>query len=290
MAHNDNGLPDLTGKTVLITGANGGIGAETADALAQRGARVILACRNTETARAVAARIAGDTTVEKLDLADLGSVRSFAERCDQPIDILINNAGIMFVPKGSTGDGFELTFGTNHLGHFALTGLLLEQIRERIVTVSSLAHLGATRRGLSDPNFRHHRYNRRVAYSNSKVANLLFTRELNRRLAAAKSPVISVGAHPGVVATGLYDHSALPLAGRFKPLVGLAGGTTAEGAGPVIHAAVQNPVRGGQFFGPRFYVRGNGVVRSASSPLSKSTTQAQRLWQMSEELTQVKYL
>lgn len=290
MSNVEYDLRQLTGKTIVITGANGGIGAEVATALAQRGARVILACRNTETARAVAERIDGETMVEKLDLADLGSVRSFAQRCDQPIDVLINNAGIMLVPQGVTADGFEMTFGTNHLGHFALTGLLLDRIRGRIVTVSSLAHLGATRRGLSDLNFLRHRYRRQVAYCNSKVANLLFTRELNRRLTAAKSPVISVGAHPGVVATGLYDHSALPLTDRIKPLMTLTGGTTAEGAAPIIYAAVQNTVRGGEFFGPRFYVRGHGVVRSFSNRLSKSTSQAERLWATSEHLTQVKYL
>ncbi|MDO3332396.1 dehydrogenase of uncharacterised specificity, short-chain alcohol dehydrogenase like protein [Mycobacteroides abscessus subsp. bolletii] len=289
MSNHHQGLPDLAGKNIVITGANGDLGAECATVLARQGARVVLACRNIRTAMSVASRIGGNAAVEQLDLASLASVRAFAERFDEPIDVLVNNAGIMMVPEGRTTDGFENTFGVNHLGHFALTGLLLDRIRGRVVTVSSLAHLGATRRGLADPNFRSRRYNRRVAYSNSKIGNLLFARELNRRLTAAGSPLISVAAHPGVVSTGLYDHSELPFANKLKPLVELAGGTLTEGANPILRAAVGTDVKGGDFFGPLFGFRGTRAVRSPSSRLSRSTQQARRLWGVSEQLTAVRY-
>jgi NAD(P)-dependent dehydrogenase (short-subunit alcohol dehydrogenase family) len=284
-----NLAPDLTGKTVVITGANGGLGAQIATLAAAGNARVILACRNISTAQTVADTIGGDAVVERLDLSDLASVRAFADRVDEPIDVLINNAGIMNVPHGVTVDGFESTFGTNHLGHFALTGLLLERIRTRVVTVSSLAHLGATRGSLSDPLFRHHLYRRVVAYANSKAANLMFARELNRQLVATGSPVISVAAHPGVVSTGLYDHSSLALLERLKPLVNTLGGTLAEGMAPIAYAGFGDRVRGGEFYGPRFGYRGRGVVHSLSSRLSQNHEQAQQLWTLSENLSGVRY-
>ncbi|WP_418002807.1 SDR family NAD(P)-dependent oxidoreductase [Mycobacterium sp. PDNC021] len=284
-----NPVPDLTGKTVVITGANGGLGAQIATLAAARKARVVMACRNVDTACAVADGIDGDTIVERLDLSDLGSVRAFAGRVDEPIDVLINNAGIMNVPHGATVDGYESTFGTNHLGHFALTGLLLERIRGRVVTVSSLAHLVATRGSLADPLFLRHPYRRAVAYANSKASNLIFSRELNRRLVAAGSPVISVAAHPGVVSTGLYDHSSLALLQRLKPLVTAAGGTVAEGVAPIAHAAFGDQVYGGEFYGPRFGYRGRRVVPSVSSSLSRNYEQAQLLWTLSEDLTGVRF-
>ncbi|MUM19902.1 SDR family NAD(P)-dependent oxidoreductase [Mycobacterium sp. CBMA271] len=284
-----NPAPDLTGQTVVITGANGGLGAQIAALAASRNARVILACRNIVTAQAVAGKIGGNTVVERLDLSDLASVRAFAERVDEPIDVLINNAGIMNVPYGVTADGFESTFGTNHLGHFVLTGLLLERIRARVVTVSSVAHLGATRSSLADPLFRNHLYRRAIAYANSKAANLMFARELNRRLVSSGSPVISIAAHPGVVSTGLYDHSSLALLQRLKPLVTALGGTLAEGMAPIVHAGFGDGVRGGEFYGPRFGYRGRKVVHSVSSRLSRNHEQAQRLWTFSEELSGIRY-
>ncbi|MDM2346380.1 dehydrogenase/reductase [Mycobacteroides abscessus subsp. bolletii] len=289
MSNHHQGLPDLAGKNIVITGANGDLGAECATVLARQGARVVLACRNIRTAMSVASRIGGNAAVEQLDLASLASVRAFAERFDEPIDVLVNNAGIMMVPEGRTTDGFENTFGVNHLGHFALTGLLLDRIRERVVTVSSLAHLAATRRGLADPNFQSRRYNRRVAYSNSKIGNLLFARELNRRLAAAGSPLISVAAHPGVVSTGLYDNSELSFADKLKPLVGLMGGSLTEGANPIVRAAVGADVKGGDYFGPAFGFRGTRAVRSPSNRLSRNPEQARQLWRVSEQLTEVRY-
>ncbi|SKS66571.1 dehydrogenase/reductase [Mycobacteroides abscessus subsp. abscessus] len=195
----------------------------------------------------------------------------------------------MNVPHGVTSEGFESTFGTNHLGHFALTGLLLGRIRARVVTVSSLGHLVATRRSIADPLFRHHPYRRVVAYANSKVANVMFARELNRRLAAAGSPVMSVAAHPGVVSTGLYDHSSLALLQRLKPVVTALGGTLAEGTAPIAHAGFGAGVRGGDFYGPRFGYRGKGVVPSVSSRLSRDHGQARRLWDLSEDLSGVRY-
>lgn len=281
--------PDLTGQTVVITGANGGLGAQLAAFATSGNARVILACRNIDTAQSVADKIGGDTVVERLDLSDLASVRTFADRVDEPIDVLINNAGIMNVPHGVTADGFESTFGTNHLGHFALTGLLLERIRKRVVTVSSIAHLGATRSSLADPLFRNHLYRRVVAYANSKAANVMFARELNRRLVAAGLPTISVAAHPGVVSTGLYDHSSLAFLQRMKPLVTALGGTLAEGMAPIAHAGFGTGVLGGDFYGPRFGYRGRGVVHSLSSRLSRDHEQALQLWTLSEKLSGVRY-
>ncbi|MBB4852905.1 NAD(P)-dependent dehydrogenase (short-subunit alcohol dehydrogenase family) [Mycobacteroides chelonae] len=281
--------PDLSGQTVVITGANGGLGAQIAGVAAAGNARVILACRNVTTAQTVADEIGGNTVVERLDLSNLASVRAFAERVTEPIDVLINNAGIMNVPHGVTADGFESTFGTNHLGHFVLTGLLLERIRARVVTVSSLAHLGATRSSMADPLLRHHPYRRVVAYANSKAANLMFARELNRRLQSSASPVISVAAHPGVVSTGLYDHSSLALLQRLKPLVTALGGTLAQGMAPIAHAGFGDGVRGGDFYGPRFGYRGKRVVRSLSNGLSRNQEQAQRLWALSEDLTGLRY-
>jgi len=283
-------LSDQTGKTVVITGANGDLGAEVARQLAARGARIVLACRNTTTAETVAATLPGDPVVEGLDLSSQQSVREFADRFTGPIDTLINNAGIMMVPWSRTSDGFESTFGTNHLGHFALTGLLLERIRERIVTVSSGAHTMATRKGLSDPDFHNRRYDRRVAYANSKMANLLFARELQRRLSAAGSPVMSVGAHPGVVMTGLYDHTESKLFDSVKSVGKLIAGSVTEGANPIVLGAAGSRVRGGEFFGPRYLSRGTRPTVSPSTRLSRDRTAAERLWAYSEEQTGVHYL
>src|SRR5262245_37353357 len=179
-------LPDQSARTVIVTGANSGVGQATAHAFAAAGARVILACRNVDKGKAAAATMADTVEVRALDLANLASVREFATSIDEPIDVLVNNAGVMAVPHRRTADGFEMQIGTNHLGHFALTGLLLDRLRERVVTVSSVFHWFG-RVDLDDLNWEHRRYRRWLAYEQTKVANLLFTYELARRL--GDSPV-----------------------------------------------------------------------------------------------------
>ncbi|MBP8882485.1 MAG: SDR family NAD(P)-dependent oxidoreductase, partial [Dermatophilaceae bacterium] len=206
MSWTETDLPDLTGVTAIVTGANSGIGLVTARELAGHGARVILACRNLAAAESASFEIVGDTRVEELDLSSLASVRAFAERWEGPLDLLVNNAGVMTPPKyRQTADGFELQFGTNHLGHFALTGLLLPALlagggsstrAPRVVTVSSIAHFGGNEAVLEgNPEAA---YSPQKTYSQSKLANLLFARELQRRATAAGSPLVSTAAHPGV--------------------------------------------------------------------------------------------
>ena len=188
-------LPSFAGRTVVVTGANSGLGEVTARELARVGARTILAVRNTAKGEAAADTMFGNVEVRELDLANLRSVRAFADGLDDEIDILINNAGIMAVPYGLTADGFESQFGTNHLGHFALTGLLLPRITDRVVTVSSMAHWTG-RINLDDPNWKARPYSAWGAYGQSKLANLLFTRELQRRLDHGGSALRALAAHP----------------------------------------------------------------------------------------------
>ena len=198
-------LPDMTGRVAVVTGASSGIGAATARALAGAGAKVVLAVRDAAKGERVAATIIGDATVRVLDLENLASVRAFAAAWTGDIDILINNAGIMLVPQGRTADGFERQIGTNHLGHFALTNLLLPHITDRIVTVSSNAHARG-HLSLDDLNWQTRPYRTSQAYSDSKLANLLFTFELQRRLSASGSSVRAVAVHPGMVRTNLFGH------------------------------------------------------------------------------------
>ena len=198
-------LPDMTGRTVVVTGANSGLGAIAARELAGAGARVVLAVRDTKRGEAAAATMPGDTEVRALDLADLSSVRAFADGWDGPLDVLINNAGVMAIPERRTADGFEMQFGTNHLGPFALTNLLLPRITDRVVTVASDAHrIGKIK--FDDLNAER-RYGRWSAYGQSKLANLLFTLELQRRLEAAGSAVSAHAAHPGYAATNLQGQT-----------------------------------------------------------------------------------
>ena len=199
-------LPDMTGRTVVVTGASSGIGAATARALAAAGATVVLAVRDVGKGERVAATITGHTEVRELDLASLASVRAFAAVWTGDLDILVNNAGIMMVPEGRTTDGFERQIGTNHLGPFALTNLLLPRITDRIVTVSSNAHERG-RIDLDDLNWERRPYRAGQAYSDSKLANLLFTFELQRRLAGAGSSVRALAVHPGMVRTNLFGHA-----------------------------------------------------------------------------------
>jgi NAD(P)-dependent dehydrogenase (short-subunit alcohol dehydrogenase family) len=278
-------LPDQRGRTVVITGANSGLGAEAARVLATAGARVVMACRDPVAARAVAGAIGGNIVVRRLDLADLSSVRAFAAGLDGDIDVLINNAGVMAVPKGTTADGFERHIGVNHLGPFALTGLLLGRVRGRIVTVSSGLHrLGRIR---ADLNWEHGHYQRWLAYAQSKLANLLFAYELSRRLSATGRATASVAAHPGVAATeGMRRDTSLQ--GRI-----LAGGraqSPAMGVLPILYAATAADVPAGACIGPDGFMQRTGhpaVVRTSRS--SRDTGLAARLWERSELLAGVRY-
>ncbi|HET9142230.1 oxidoreductase [Actinophytocola sp.] len=280
-------IPDQTGRTVVVTGANSGIGAVAAGALARAGARVIIACRNTEKGAAAAAAMPGKVEVRTLDLADLSSVRSFAGTITEPLDILINNAGVMAVPLRRTADGFEMQFGTNHLGHFALTGLLLDRLRDRVVTVASSAHR-AGRIRLDDPNWERGKYQRWGAYGQSKLANLLFTYELARRLTAAGSPVRAIAAHPGYAATNLQSHTE-SFQDRIMALGNLLAQNATQGALPTLYAAVED-LPTGSYVGPDrlFEMRGHPKIVS-SSAASRDEETARRLWDLSERLTGLTY-
>src|SRR5215218_10197901 len=201
-------LPSQSGRTAIITGANSGIGLPTARALAEAGAHVVLAVRDVARGEAAAESISGDCEIRQLDLADLASVRAFANGWQRELSVLINNAGVMRTPERRTADGFELQIGTNHLGHFALTNLLLPYITDRVVTVASGAHRGGTI-SLEDLNWQRRTYRRWAAYQQSKLANLLFTLELQRRLTEAGSPVRALAAHPGYAATNLQGRSGV---------------------------------------------------------------------------------
>lgn len=283
-------LPDLTGRTVIVTGANSGIGFTAADALARAGAHVVLAVRDPERGRAAAARVGGSTEVRRLDLADLASVRAFAaEWAGAPVHTLINNAGVMMLPRESTVDGFERQFGTNHLGHFALTNLLLPSVTDRVVTVSSGAHRwGGAVIHFDDTNLTTG-YTPQRAYAQSKLANLLFTLELQRRLTASGSSVRALAAHPGYSATNLQSHAASPLARVFMR-VGNAVFAQDDRAGalPTLYAATQD-LPGASYVGPD----GLGEMRGAPTLVGRSAAAsdaeaARRLWTLSEELTGVR--
>ena len=210
-------LPALEGRTIVVTGANSGIGRVAARELSRAGARVILAVRDTAKGEAAVAGFPGTVEVRRLDLADLASIREFAQAWQGDLDVLINNAGVMATPERRTKDGFELQIGTNHLGHFALTNLLLPRIGDRVVTVSSTAHrMGRIR--LDDLNWERRRYQRWPAYGQSKLANLLFTSALQRRLEAAGSEVRAVAAHPGYAATNLQQHTGSLIQNTFMAI------------------------------------------------------------------------
>ncbi len=285
----------LDGKIAIVTGANSGIGYETAKALAAHGARVIVACRNPDKGREAESRIREsvpkpDVRFAHLDLGSLASVRAFAERFraeESALDILCNNAGVMMPPLGHTADGFELQFGTNHLGHFALTGLLLDRIRvakgARVVSVSSLVHfMGAIE--FDDLNAARS-YNRTRAYAQSKLANLLFARELQRRFESAGIDALSAAAHPGSTRTNLQQHSRL-----LHGFVAVLSQEPPGGALPTLYAATAPDVKGGEYFGPRGLGGMTGSpARARSSPRSRDAAVATRLWEVSEELTGVAY-
>jgi NAD(P)-dependent dehydrogenase (short-subunit alcohol dehydrogenase family) len=293
---------DQYGRTVVITGANTGIGLETAMALAEHGAGVVLACRDTGKAGRAAARIteaAPGAVVEvaRLDLASLASVREAAAQIrsrHQRLDVLINNAALMMPPSGRTEDGFELQIGTNHLGHFALTGLLLDRLMatpgSRIVTVSSVAHRQG-RVDVNDLHFRQRPYRRTAAYGQSKLANLMFAYELQRRLDAAGAAAISVAAHPGTVRSDLQRHIAGATRVTGNALMRLLGQRDAAMAAlPALRAATDPGVRGGEYYGPDGFLGLTGhPVRAESSARSHDVATQKLLWAESERLTGVTY-
>ena len=292
-------IPDQTGRTAVITGANTGLGYETAAALAAKGAHVVLAVRNLDKGQDAARRIEQSTAgaqveVQELDLTSLDSVRAAAEELRtkyDTIDLLINNAGVMFTPKSTTKDGFELQFGTNHLGHFALTGLLLDRVLavpgSRVVTVSSVGHRFA-RRGIRFDDLQWEReYSRVGAYGQSKLANLMFTYELQRRLAG--SHTIAAAAHPGGSRTEL-TRNLPPLVGAVTKLAEPLFQEADMGALPTLRAATDPGVLGGQYFGPDGLGEQRGHPKVVtSSGVSYDADSQRRLWTVSEELTSVTY-
>jgi NAD(P)-dependent dehydrogenase (short-subunit alcohol dehydrogenase family) len=297
-------IPTLGGKLAIVTGANSGLGLETARALARKGARVILACRTRSKAEAAIAELAADGIARDLlefgscDLSSLASIQSFAESvCSEHahVDLLINNAGVMALPYGKTVDGFEMQFGTNHLGHFALTGLLVDRILAttgaRVVTLSSLTHAYARMR--FDDLHSTRRYHEWQAYGRSKLANLLFTFELQRRLEQQSIPVISVAAHPGYARTNLLapSISANPMLERIIGIGNrVVGQDAAMGALPTLYAATGEHVRGGEFYGPGGFGGITGYPkRTKAMPQAYDRRAAERLWQVSIEQTGVDF-
>lgn len=274
-------LPDLTGRSAIVTGGGSGIGAATARALAARGARVVLAVRNREKGERAARTMPGQVEVRDLDLADLASIRSFAAGWDGPIDLLVNNAGVSVPDLRRTADGFELQFGTNHLGPFALTNLLLRHVSGRVVALSSQAERMG-RIDLDDLGLERTKYVESRVYAASKLANLLFVTELQRRLTAAGSPVLAAAAHPGLVTTNMTTGSGGAVT---RLLVRLLAQDPDQGALPVLLAATGD-VPPAAFTGPeRFAHMRGGAMLIGRSRQSKDPVLASRLWSVSEELT-----
>lgn len=284
-------LSDQTGKTVIVTGANSGLGLVTATELARVGAHVILACRNMDAGAAAAATMTGDVEVRKLDLADLDSVHAFAATVDQPIDILINNAGVMAIPHRTTTQGFESQFGTNHLGHFALAGLLLGPLQDasapRVTVLSSAAHrIGSI--NLDDLQSEQ-KYDRWKAYGQSKLANLMYAYEFARRATAAGSSIVVTAAHPGYAATELQSKTE-SLQDRIMAVGNAILAQSAEaGAWPTLYAATGD-LPSGSYVGPNGFMEQRGKATIVgSTKASKDEAVAAQLWDVSEELTGVTY-
>ncbi|WIM87252.1 SDR family NAD(P)-dependent oxidoreductase [Candidatus Mycobacterium wuenschmannii] len=292
-------IPDQSGRVAVVTGANTGLGYHAAAALAQAGAHVVLAVRNLEKGNLALAKISAahpsaDVTLQELDLTSLASVRAAATKLRKAyprIDLLVNNAGVMWTPKELTADGFELQFGTNHLGHFALTGLLLDTLLpvrgSRVVTVSSMGHRFRAAIHFDDLQWEHG-YDRFAAYGQSKLANLLFTYELQRRLAGKNT--VAVAAHPGSSSTELGRNAPT----LIKPLFALAGPLLFQGAAmgslPTLRAATDPGVEGGQYYGPDGLGEQRGHPKVVSSSAQSHDEDLQRrLWSVSEELTGVTY-
>ena len=299
-----NDMPDLTGKTIIVTGANSGIGFEASKEFARKGAQVVLACRNMQKAEAALAELQTDVPnaqaeIMQLDLTSQRLIRVFADafqaKYDQ-LDVLVNNAGIMQVPYGTTEDGFERQLGTNHLGHFALTGLLSNTLRAtpnaRVVNISSIAHRAAS---VNFDNLMYEEgtgYSPGRAYGRSKLANLVFTYELQRRFEAGSVNAIAVAAHPGVSDTNLNNHLTYGFMSKIMMrLTGRMMHNAAMGALPTMRAAVDPGVEGGDYFGPAGFMQMKGnPVKVKSSKASHDSDNQQKLWQVSQELTGVTYL
>src|SRR5215208_5952822 len=262
-------LPSQDGRTYIITGANSGIGLAAARALGAAGARVVLAVRSVDKGNTAATTIPGDREVRRLDVADLSSIRAFADEWEGDVDVLVNNAGVMAVPESRTADGFEMQIGTNHLGHFALTNLLLPQVRDRVVSVASGAHrMGKI--DLDDLNWENRGYDRWRAYGQSKLANLLFTLELQRRLDEVGSDVRAVAAHPGWSATNLQSHTGSRLQNGFMAIGNkLWAQSDEQGAWPTLYAATQD-VAGAAYVGPDGFkeMRGHPTLAPRSDAAS----------------------
>ena len=282
-------IPDQSGRTFVVTGANGGLGEITTRVLADKGATVVMACRNAAKAKAIADGIDGDVRVAALDLADLDSVREFASLQDE-FDVLINNAGLMNIPFSRTKDGFETQFGVNHLGHFALTGLLLAKITDRVVTLSSIAHRQTPKLWINDLNYENRRYQRNLAYAQSKLSNLMFARELQRRLTEAGSSKRSYAVHPGVSGTDLFTRTETLLDLVAKQGARLVGHPPKLAAHSTLFAATMPDADPTIYWGPTGLMQARGPVEpSPSSTLSQNKTLWQRLWEESEKSTGVSY-
>lgn len=296
----DHDVPSLAGKVALVTGANSGLGLEATKVLARHGARVIMACRNVEKAEAAADEVraggadGASVDVVSLDLASLTSVAAAAKQvrdAEPAIDVLINNAGLMAIDQAKTEDGFEMQFGVNHLGHFALTAglmpVLLATPRSRVVTVSSFGHRPG-RLALDDLMFEKRRYDRWRPYFQSKLANLLFTLELQRRLADAGAATMALAAHPGSSHTDLgYEGSGVVNA-LLRNFARFGTQSARMGALPIVRAAVDPAAKGGQFYGPQFMMLGYPRVETPSRSARDAET-ARQLWTRSEELTGLRF-
>jgi NAD(P)-dependent dehydrogenase (short-subunit alcohol dehydrogenase family) len=295
-------IPDLSGRRAIVTGANSGLGLQTALELARHGATVLMTSRNKTKGEDAVRRLRSalpdaDVDLRRLDLADLDSVRELAGRNEDPLDILVNNAGVMAIPRRQTFDGFEMQLGTNHLGHFALTGLLMPALLARpgarVVTVSSALHrMGAM-------NFAdlmgEASYGPWSAYAQSKLANLLFMRELDRRARAARLDLVSVAAHPGFASTNLQTVGPQMTRHRLTSAVMRAGTlvlgqSAARGALPQLHAATAPGVRGGDYYGPRGIGEQRGLPKKVPmSDQARDDRSAEILWDESKRLTGVRY-
>lgn len=283
-------MPSQDGRTVIVTGANSGLGKATAAALAAAGAHVILACRDVAKGEAAADRMRGKVEVRALDLADLASVRRFAGGVTS-VDVLVNNAGVMAIPRATTADGFEMQFGTNHLGHFALTGLLLPRVTERVVTVASPAHRFG-RIDLDDLNWQRREYGPWKAYAQAKLANLQFAFELHRRLSATHSPVRSIAAHPGYSHTELNSHYTRWPLSMLMPLGDHIGAAQPAWMGALTNLfAATMDIPGGSYVGPNLPGELRGYPKLVGSARrARDTDIARQLWDRSEELTGVRFL
>lgn len=292
-------LPDLRGRSIVVTGANSGIGLEATRNLHRAGATVVMACRNLSKAQVAADGVrraggAGELVVRELDLANLGSIRAFARSLTEEgrtIDVLMNNAGVMALDRGRTVDGFESQFGTNHLGHFALTGLLLPIIGGddggRVVTVTSIAHRPGRVR-LDDPHFDNRRYSRWGAYFQSKLANVHFGLELDRRLRASGSRVRSILAHPGTARTELGKNGTSTTNVVMRRLTPVLVRTGVQGCEAQLRAAVDHSATGGDMYGPRWMAFGSPRLE-VPARRGRDARAARRLWELSERATDIRY-